>query len=264
MTTDDLRRLWQERSAASEGSRAGCLDESSFAALLSGEMDAKARAEAGNHIALCQDCADEFRALRPLGGPFEQTEPKRPSRLHLGLPLAASLLVATGLAIALVRYRGELERRSIELERLSERERSLVAAGEAREAELASLRERLDSAVSARLGAPIVDLDPYPATRGGAGASPATVNIGEGADLVTLILNFPPRRTREGLQVEIFDEAGELRFEGLAPPQQEAASVNLTLSRAAAPDGIYRIRVSDAGEEIAVYRVRLDYIAEER
>jgi hypothetical protein len=64
--------------------------------------------------------------------------------------------------------------------------------------------------------------------------------------------------------VELFDEAGALRFEGLAPRQQEAASVNLTLSRAVAPSGVYRIRVSERDEEIAEYRVRLRYMSEER
>jgi hypothetical protein len=227
-------------------------------------MERGARAEAASHIALCQECADEFRALRPLGGLFEEERPKRRYRLLGGLLLAASLLAAAGLSIAVVRYRGELERRSLELERLDERQRSLVAAGEAREAEIASLRGKLDAAVAARLGAPIVDLDPYQATRGGGSGVSAPVDIAAGADLVTLILNFPQRRTREGFRVELFDEAGELRFEGLAPRQQEAASVNLTLSRAAVPSGEYRIRVSDGGEEIAEYRVNLRYATEER
>jgi hypothetical protein len=267
MTTDELRRLWQERSVASGSAREGCLDEASFAALLSGDMDSKARAEAGSHIALCQDCADEFRALRSMGGLFEEKRRERSSRVPLGLALAASLLVAAGLTIALFRYRGELERSSAELERVTQRERSLVEAGQARDAEVASLRERLDSALSIHLDAPIVDLDPFDATRGGGRDPVTTVDIGEGVKLATLILNFPPRRPGEGFRVEIFDEAGELRFEGVASPRRprrEGASVNVTLSRAAAPGGVYRIRLSDGDSEIAEYRVRLRYAGEPR
>ncbi len=262
MTTDELTRLWQERSHAGAGSRAGCLDEESFAALLSGEMSSKARAEAGSHIALCQDCADEFRALRSAGGLFEQRTPQPSSRVPLGLALVALLLIAAGLSIALFRYRGEVERRSAEL---AERERQIAALVEAErshDAEVADLRERLESAVSARLDVPIMDLDPFHATRSVARDPVAVVDIGEGVDLVTLILNFPPRRPSEGFRIEVFDEAGALRFQGMASSRREGASVNLTLSQAAAPGGLYRIRLSDGGEEIAEYRVRLRYTGE--
>jgi hypothetical protein len=118
--------------------------------------------------------------------------------------------------------------------------------------------------VSPRLDAPIVDLDPFDATRG-AGRDPvSTVDVEGGADLVTLILNFPPRRPRDGFRVEVLDEGGRLRFEGKAPPGGERASVNLTLSREVAPDGLYRVRVRDGDREIAEYRVRLRYSGEPR
>jgi hypothetical protein len=265
MTTDELKRLWRERSAASEGSRLGCLDEETIAMLLSGELDSKVRAEAASHIALCQDCADEFRALRSVGGLFERQPRKRSSLVPLGLALVASLLLAAGLSIALFRSRGAMERRSAELEQqLAQKERALVEAREAHETEVASLRERLDSAVFARLDAPIVDLDPLDATRSGGRDPVTTVDIEGGADLATLILNFPPKRPAESFRVEVFDEAGELRFEGTAPRRREVASVNLTLSRAVAPGGVYRILLSDGDGEIAEYRVRLRYAGETR
>jgi hypothetical protein len=268
MTDDELKRLWQERPAAGAGSRAGCLDEESFAALLSGELDSKTRADAGSHIAACQDCADEFRALRSLGGLFERKRPQRSKLSPLSLGLAASLFLAAGLSVALLRSRGELERSFAEIERQlaesAESERARVQEGQARDAEVATLRERLDSALAPRLDAPIVDLDPFDATRGAARDSVSTVEVGGGADLVTLILNFPPRRSRDGFRVEVLDEGGGLRFEGMALPGEERASVNLTLSRAVAPDGLYRIRLRDGDSRIAEYRVLLRYAGEPR
>ena len=163
------------------------------------------------------------------------------------------LLAATALALAAVPAAAQF----------SESYAFLKAVRE-RDAVNASLRERLDSALSLRLDAPIVDLDPFRATRGSADESVVAVDVEGGVDLATLILNFPPRRPREGFRVEVFDEAGELRFEGVAPRRGESASVNLTLSRASAPDGVYRIRVSDGTDEIAEYRVRLRYSGEAR
>jgi hypothetical protein len=265
MTTDELKRLWQERSAASAGSRAGCLDEEIFAALLSGELDSRARVEAGNHIALCEDCADEFRALRSLGGVLEGERRKRSSLAPWALALAASVLLAAGLGVALRRSRAETGRLEELLEQqVTEKDRAIAEARRTSDAEVSSLRERLDSVVSPRLDVPIVDLDPFDATRGGGRDPVSTIDVEGGADLVTLILNFPPRRPRDGFRVEVLDDGGRLRFEGKAPRGGERASVNLTLSRAAAPDGLYRIRLRDGEGEIAEYRVRLRYSREPR
>jgi hypothetical protein len=265
MTTEELKRLWRERSLSSGGSRANCLDEETFAALLSGEPDSRARADAGSHIALCEDCAEEFRASRPLGGLFEREAGKRSSLAPLGLALAATVLLAAGLGVALHRSRVETGRLEALLEQhVAERDRAVAEARRTRDAEVASLRESLDSALSPRLDAPIVDLDPFDATRG-AGRDPvSTVDVSGGADLVTLILNFPPRRPRDGFHVEVLDEGGGLRFEGKALAKGERASVNLTLSREVAPEGLYRIRVTEGDRAIADYRVRLRYSAEPR
>ena len=117
MTPDDLRQIWQERSASGPGgSRGGCLAEESFAALLTGDMDSRARTEAGSHIAACQSCAEEFRALRSLGALFGERRPRTPGRVPLGLALAAALLLAAGLSVALLRYRAAMARSSAEIE----------------------------------------------------------------------------------------------------------------------------------------------------
>jgi hypothetical protein len=268
MTTDELKDLWRKRSLSSAGSREGCLDEETFAALLSGELDSRARAEAGNHIALCQDCAEEFRALRSLRGLFGEERRQRSSIAPLGLALAATLLLAAGLGVALHRSRAETVRLEALLEQrvaeTAETDRAIAEARRTRDAEVASLRESLDSALSPRLDAPIVDLDPLDATRG-AGRDPvSTVAVSGGGDLVTLILNFPPRRPRDGFRVEVLDEGGGLRFEGKALAVGERASLNLTLSRAVAPEGLYRIRLTDGDRGIAEYRVRLRYSGERR
>ena len=265
MTTDELKDLWRKRSLSSAGSREGCLDEETFAALLSGALDSRARAEAGNHIALCQDCAEEFRALCSLGGLFDEERRQRSWIGPLGLALAATVLLAAGLGVALHRSRAETNRLEALLEqRVAETDRAIAEARRTRDAEVASLRESLDSALSPRLDAPIVDLDPFDATRG-AGRDPvSTVEVSGGADLVTLILNFPPRRPRDGFRVEVLDEGEGLRFEGKGLAEGERASVNLTLSRAVAPEGLYRIRLTDGDRAIAEYRVRLRYSGERR
>jgi hypothetical protein len=259
-----MKRLWQERSAASGGSRAGCLDEEIFAALLSGKLDSRARAEAGSHIALCQDCAEEFRALRSLGGVFEPERRKLSSLSPLGLALAATVLLAAGLGVALYRSRAETGRLEALLDQQGAEKDRATAEARRTSDEVAALRERLDSAASPRVDAPIVDLDPFDATRGAGREIVATVDVVGGADLVTLILNFPPRRLRDGFRVEVLDEGGGLRFEGKTSRGGERASVNLTLPRAVTPDGLYRIRLRDGDREIAEYRVRLRYSGEPR
>ncbi len=264
MTTDELKDLWRKRSLSSAGSRAGCLDEETVAALLSGELDSRARAEAGSHIALCQDCPEEFRALRSLGEVFEGERRKRSSLAPWALALAATVLFAAGLGVALHRSRTETDRLEALLEQQGAEKDRAIAEARRTSDEAASLRERLVSAVSPRLDAPIVDLDPLDATRGAGREPVAAVDVVGGADLVTLILNFPPRRPRDGFRVEVLDEGGGLRFEGKAPLGGERASVNLTLSRGVAPDGLYRIRIRDGDREIAEYRVRLRYSGEPR
>ncbi len=131
-------------------------------------MSSKARAEAGSHIALCQDCADEFRALRSARGVFER---KNAVNGRGVLPRASRSRRRSSsprdVSIALFRYRGETERRSAELARQHREGQiaALVEAERSHEAEVADLRERLESAVSARLDVPILDLDPFHATR---------------------------------------------------------------------------------------------------
>ncbi|MGH9324680.1 MAG: hypothetical protein ACRD21_01355 [Vicinamibacteria bacterium] len=263
MTTDELKRLWQERSAASASPRSGCLGEESFAALLAGELEAETRIQAASHIAACRHCAAEFRELRAVADLFERERPKRSWLSPQAFALAASLLLALGLGAALLWSRSETARRAARFEgELEQRERALLEAREAHDAEVASLRERLESAASPRLDAPIVDLDPFAATRGGRAGAVPTVEVSEGADLVTLILNFPPKRPEEGFRVAVFDEGGELRFQGRTSRGRERASLNLTLPRAAAPGGLYRIRLSAGDEVIAEYRVRLRYAGE--
>jgi hypothetical protein len=288
---DDLRELWRSQRPR-DSRRADCLTEEDWPRLMAGEMNAAERSRAATHLSTCAACADEYRALHALRLWADEAEqvllppssPREavgwiawlsPSRAAFALAAAVVLFLVQGVALYL--FWADNRSQVAQLaEQLASRDRALASATSS----LAETRDRLQSASSSRsqqesadlretlarlsepqLGIPIVDLDPQGSTRG-TGQRVTTVEAPEGAQFVTLILNFPPIPPQSHVLVEVFDEGGTKLSETGSSPPSETASLNLTLARQRFSGGTYVIRVSrvaDTRREVASYRVSIRY-----
>jgi hypothetical protein len=74
---------------------------------------------------------------------------------------------------------------------------------------------------------------------------PQVVTRNPGASFVTLILNFPPLKSRSTLQVEVTDERGQARWSGRTTREPSTASLTLALPTDNYSAGLYDVRIFD-------------------
>src|SRR4030095_7311378 len=74
LTEARLKEIWEEQTARSTPPQAECLTEELFERLGAGHASSQERTQAARHLAVCSDCAAEYRVLRSLRPLAEQAE----------------------------------------------------------------------------------------------------------------------------------------------------------------------------------------------
>jgi len=74
LTEARLKEIWQEQTARATPRQAECLTEELFERLGAGDATSQERTQAASHLAVCSDCAAEYRVLRSLRPLAEQAE----------------------------------------------------------------------------------------------------------------------------------------------------------------------------------------------
>jgi hypothetical protein len=177
LTEARLKEIWQEQTARSTPRQAECLTEELFERLGAGDATSQERTQAASHMAVCSDCAAEYRVLRSLRPLAEQAEAilaasegapgigQRPravgradtrpfafwrsiaalvSPARATFALAALLLISLALGLWLVLLRQGNDREIARLNReMAERDRALASVKES----LDETRRRLDETV---------------------------------------------------------------------------------------------------------------------
>jgi hypothetical protein len=177
LTEARLKEIWQEQTARATPRRAECLTEELFERLATGDVTSRERTRAASHLAVCSDCAEEYRVLRSLRPLAEQAEAimaasedapeigQRPravgsadarpatfwrifaalvSPARTTFALAALLLISLALGLWLVLLRQGNDREIARLNReLARRDQALASAKES----LDETRRRLDETV---------------------------------------------------------------------------------------------------------------------
>ncbi|MCI0489044.1 MAG: hypothetical protein L0229_20825 [Blastocatellia bacterium] len=204
------------------------------------------------------------------------------------LALAASLLIVLTSGVWLVLNRQEQNQEITRLnQQVAEQERSLESAEEsleetrrrleaalaeqekpgqdpkAYEEEIARLRRMIAELSRPQLDAPIIDLDPAGAIRGGPERTTTKVEVPDTANSLTLILNFSGRKQHSRYLVEVLNDGGRSVWRGEAKRNSQIYSLNLTLSRRLVPAGRYLIKLygfEDGEKElVADYSVLISY-----
>ena len=113
---------------------------------------------------------------------------------------------------------------------------------DAQAAEIASMRARLDDALTPALNVPIVALLPTDAARGA--PAPVVVRVPANARLVTFVVNLAAEPAAGSHELEIVGPAGTVlwRGPGLRPNAEKTFTV--TVPRALLPAGTCRLRIS--------------------
>src|SRR5262245_26370607 len=177
LTEARLKEIWQEQTARGTPRQAECLTEELFGRLGAGDATSLERTQAASHMAVCSDCAAEYRVLHSLRPLAEQAEAilaasdgapgigQRPrsvgradrrsvafwrsvgallSPARATFALAALLLIslALGLWLVLLRLGNDREIARLNLE-MAERDRALASVKES----LDEARRRLDETI---------------------------------------------------------------------------------------------------------------------
>src|SRR5262245_1436061 len=74
LTEARLKEIWQEQTARATPRQAECLTDELFERLCAGDATSQERTQAASHLAVCSDCAAEYRVLRSLRPMAEQAE----------------------------------------------------------------------------------------------------------------------------------------------------------------------------------------------
>src|SRR5215468_8614561 len=74
LTEARLKEIWQEQPTRATPRQAECLTEELFERLCAGGATSHERTQAASHLAVCSDCAAEYRILRSLRPMAEQAE----------------------------------------------------------------------------------------------------------------------------------------------------------------------------------------------
>lgn len=248
-----------------------------------GELSRSEREMIADHLALCSDCAQEYRLLRRLK-PLVTTQPGWPRRLIGAFsPGLAAYAVATALlvlslacAVWVIMLRRENARMTARLEEqlsnrdqisqsLAETRRQLeevMRRAEEQRKEIAEMRRSVDDLSQPQVNVPIADLE-LQDVRGGAGGGVSTVAAPAGANLFLLILHVAGGPPFSDYALEISDGQGQRvwRARGLRRSQEDTFTV--ALQRRLLPAGQYRLRLfglrAGKSESVGDYTLRVRY-----
>jgi hypothetical protein len=249
-------------------------------------LESAATGEIVNHLRECARCTEEVGDLRdffegPRQGESELGEidvtrawtsmsrrlPSRRPRAGWAIPssalaLAASVLVAAGLGVSMLRLErrnsdleNQLRARDDRVEELETENQRLQESGEKFEAELSELRSPQPNAL-------LFDLFSTDWIQRSGGANPVTeIALPQDARQFVLILSGEGR-TRTGEHVlEIADRDGRTIWRGEGLRQDAQGNFVLTLSRSFLSDGDYRLVLYEQGKSqlarVAEYAVRV-------
>jgi hypothetical protein len=292
LSEDDLRTLWQERTANVLSDRPLCLTEVDWTRLLAKQMDAAERARTAEHIGSCSQCADEYRLLEPLQAWGEDMERVLSTgdrgstsrwtgwrawwsspRLALAMTAATVLLMTQGATLwqfaGVTRENTQLQTQLAEQKTvLSSSQNSLTVLQQELERTTAAQRElqqRVAQLSAPQIDVAVVDLEPQfgGAVRGG--SEPRIVTLPPNAPTITLILNFAQLASRAPIEVEIADEGGQVRWAGRTQRDAGTSTLTLALPSADYASGEYLIRLFDVTRgrrSLAAYPVVIRYASE--
>jgi hypothetical protein len=205
------------------------------------------------HLAECPRCAADVDAITRVNAELDAASPPRARSRPAGawLPwvgMAAALVASVGLGLrvnGLARENGRLS----------------VAAAAARQAEQerdgarrenTALRDELDRAARPQVNAPVVNLEPAGATRGGTAGAPAEVPAR--AAFATLVLHVVEDRPQRAFTAEIVDGQGRSVWKGDGLMKDAFGTLTLGVPLRLLPAGVYHVRLLSAagGKETPV------------
>jgi hypothetical protein len=283
LTSEEMRSLYQRQTARSAADRGDCLLADVMTRAAAGELSRSERGVIADHLAVCSDCAEEYRILRRLN-PSVTTQLSWPRRFISGFSTgpaayvfaAALLIVSLACAIWVITLRRENARMTAQLEEqlsnrdqisqsLAETRRQLEEAmrrAEEQQKELAEMRRSLDDFSQPQINVPFADLE-LQDVRGGAGGGVSTVTAPPGANFFLLFLHGAGGPRYSDYALEISDGQGRRvwRAQGLRRSQEDTFTV--ALQRRLFPAGQYRLSLyglrSGRSESVGVYTLRVRY-----
>jgi hypothetical protein len=283
LTSEEMRSLYQRQTARSVAGRDDCLLEDVMTRAAAGELSRSERGMIADHLAICSDCAQEYRILRQLK-PSVTTQLGWPRRLIGGFSTgpaayafaAALLVVSLACAVWVITLRRENARMTARLEEqlsnrdqisqsLAETRRQLeevMRRAEEQRKEITEMRRSLDDLSQPQVNVPFADLE-LQDVRGGAGGGVSTVRAPAGANLFLLFLHVAGGPTFSDYALEISDAQGRRvwRARGLRRSQEDTFTVSL--QRRLFPAGQYRLSLyglrAGRSESVGVYTLRVRY-----
>jgi hypothetical protein len=283
LTSEEMRSLYQRQTARSVAGRGDCLLEDVMTRAAAGELSRSERGMIADHLAVCSDCAQEYRILRRLK-PSVTTQLGWARRLISGFSTgpaayafaAALLIVSLACAVWVITLRRENARMTARLEEqlsnrdqisqsLAETRRQLeevMGRAEEQQKEIAEMRRSLDDLSQPQVNVPFADLE-LQDVRGGAGRGVSTVTAPPGANLFLLFLHVAGGPTFSDYALEISDAQGRRvwRARGLRRSQEDTFTV--ALQRRLFPAGQYRLSLyglrAGRSESVGVYTLRVRY-----
>jgi len=277
LNKQELSSLYQEQRPAAVG-REGCVSTEVLALGASGELSLPARARIADHLAVCSECAAEYRvacSLRTWSEDAAHELPPKERREGWFFPIwrtipvlsavAAALLIATVLLGAWVlSLRQEARSRLLALQH-TERQRALAEIHpDGQDAsQVAALRQQVAELSLPQINVPIIDLDPRNATRGPASQDSQTLSVPSAANVFTLILNVAGRPSFANYSLEIVDSKNAVIWAGSGLQKSSSNAFTLAIPRKLLPAGWYRIKLyglrRERKELIEDYRVTIQY-----
>ena len=255
LSKEDIRAALDEGAkAAASGTRDECPASDVLADAAAGRLDASGRLSVAAHIAVCADCAEEYRlaeALRPwvdvAASTLQPLAPRAvptPRRIRWrAYALAASVVLAIGGAAAWFYQRAPrpaTTNQATELQSLRQQLTDASRRAAEYEGQIAELRQRVDL-LQPQLNVAVIDLEPDDVARGAPSTGKA-VDVPAGATLLTLILTSSTSRTFSNYAVEVIDRSGTPIWSDVGLKKGRYDTFTIGLPRRLLPDGRYGIR----------------------
>lgn len=248
-----------------------------------GELSRSERGMIADHLAVCSDCAQEYRILRRLE-PSVTTRLGWPRRLIGGFSLgpaayafaAALLVVSLAGAVWVITLRRENARMTARLEeQLSNRDQisqslaetrrqleELMRRAEEQQKEIAEMRYSVDDLPQPQVNVPIVDLE-LQDVRGVARDAVSTVTAPAGANLLLLILHVAGGPPFSDYALEISDAQGRRVWQARGLRRSQEDTFTVALQRRLLPAGQYRLSLyglrAGRSESVGNYTLRVRY-----
>jgi hypothetical protein len=128
---------------------------------------------------------------------------------------------------------------------------------------ISELSQTVDELSQPQINVPITDLDPQDSARGERSGRVTTIQVPEGANIFTLILNIASEQKHASYGLEIVDERGKIVWRGQGLQKSQSDNFTIALARRLLPAGRYRIKLyglrGGQRELVEDYAVRVQY-----